>query len=75
MNERILELAKQADPDHWHSRWYSGINPRVMDPEIKKFAELIVRECAYISEGYFGFKDHTPGTVISKEIKEHFGIE
>ena len=66
MNERIRELAIQ-----------SGL-PTALDYHQKryeKFAELIVRECAYVSEGYFGFKDNTPGTAIAKEIKQHFGVE
>lgn len=73
MNERIQELAKQADPDHWHKRWYSGVNPRVMDPEIKKFVELIVRECAGLVQGVptdsMGY--HT----ADQKIKEHFGVK
>ena len=65
MNERIRELAEQSDPEHWHSRWYSGINPRVIDPEIKKFAELIIRECA----------DHVSRKAEAASILEHFGLE
>jgi hypothetical protein len=68
MNERIKELAVQADPEHWHSRWYSGINPRVMDPEIKKFAELIVRECAKIADTAEPFRSNDL-------ILKHFGVE
>ena len=74
MNERIFELAQQASLyavsdnssmlfDVWKKRY------------TEKLAELIVRECAYVSEAYFGFKDHTPGTAIAKEMKEHFGVE
>lgn len=74
MNERILELAKQADPDNWHSRWYSGINPRVMDPEIKKFAELIVRECLFIIDDERK-PDMVNRTELWKQIKQHFGVE
>ena len=36
MNERIAELAEQAGWDNHHSKF---------DTRIKKFAELIVREC------------------------------
>lgn len=74
MNERILELAKQADPDNWHSRWYSGINPRVMDPEIIKFAELIVRECLFIIDDERK-PDMVNRTELWKQIKQHFGVE
>jgi len=76
MNERIRELAEQADPEHWHKRWYSGINPRVMDPEIKKFAELIVRECAQVCRdqpNIYALKADRDNCAIA--IEEHFGIE
>ena len=79
MNERIKELAEQADPEHWHKRWYSGIKPRVMDPEIKKFAELIVRECARIASNA-DLEDVEGGDsavlrAASEQIKKHFGVE
>lgn len=74
MNERILELAKQADPDQWHKRWYSGINPRVMDPEIKKFVELIVRECATLANDCPSDYLLKPGRYPSTWIKQHFGV-
>ena len=78
MNERIKELAVKANPaskeiyesDNWEyncAAWCAQ--------DVEKFAKLIVRECAYVSEGYFGFKDNTPGTAIAKEIKQHFGVE
>lgn len=74
MNEQIRELAEQADPENWHSRWYSGINPRVMDPEIKKFAELIIQECVW----QVVKDDQVPQniqTLIGARIKERFGLE
>jgi hypothetical protein len=71
LNERIQELAEQADPEHWHSRWYSGISPRVMDPEIKKFAELIVRECANRAT----WAQDTGEKDIGGEVLKHFGVE
>mgnify|MGYP007007682621 CR=1 FL=1 len=63
MNERIKELAEQC-----HHR-YSEHNI-----DLEKFAELIVRECA--SKAWFveqyGIGDGTP---VSKQIREHFGVE
>ena len=74
MNERILELAEQA--------MVTRGRMRVIDE--KKFAELIVRECAQIAV----FKDS--GTVATADvaghmaagrsiaarlIKQHFGVE
>lgn len=58
MNERIEELAEQAGWDNHHSKF---------DTRIKKFAELIVRECADIALR----EEHDPYECI----KKHFGIK
>ena len=73
MNSRIQELKNQC----WVEKHWDKENERWIDRHIDldKFAELIVGECVYVSEGYFGFKDHTPGTAIANEIKQHFGVE
>jgi hypothetical protein len=71
MNERIKELAEQAQiwiADYHGQRWE-------IDP--KKFAELIVRECASLFDGSkemktVGFLSHEQ---VVKQIKEHFGVE
>lgn len=59
MNNRILELMKQAD--------YPA-------PEIalraQKLAELVVRECVDIADEYDGV-----GSTIVSRIKKHFGVE
>ena len=61
MNERIKELAEQAEMaankgDH--------VDVKIM---MEKFAELIVRECAQ--------KLENDGMVeVAMEIKEHFGV-
>ena len=87
MNERIKELAEQAgfgiagDPEYIHAMDYDGI----CTDELKKFAELIVRECikccdeiADINKVYreerlvdpeFGPKE------CINTIKQHFGVE
>ena len=74
MNDRIKELAKQC----WNERWEGQLH---FDNE--KFAELIVRECAEISEQsqwseakgeyYEGFNEAM--IYVSNKIKEHFGVE
>ena len=63
MNERIKELAAQAD--------FGGVNKGVVvfDRRLEKFAELIVKECAEVAEDYDGA--HYVGTTI----KQHFGVE
>jgi hypothetical protein len=70
MNERILKLAEQAGfMDSWFSE--SGDD---CEQELKKFAELIVQECA-------GRVDHilrerqAGGGTMGDDIREHFGVE
>ena len=74
MNERIRELAKQAgfcmwDDEEWNPGdiidWSNSY-----DKELEKFAELIVRECAYISN-INSRQWQSPGTYVLN----HFGIE
>jgi hypothetical protein len=75
MNERIKELAEQAlgvkrdGPTVW----------QFYDDELKKFAELIVKECATICDQiYFDNYPDAEDWEHSQEgdaIKEHFGVE
>ena len=65
MNERILELAREA-----------GLlvhNPTGVPTKLEKFAEMIVAECAGIFEGVY--TDQTRPERIDKRIKQHFGVE
>ena len=67
MNTRIRELAKQADmtrilDEHAHE-YGNGLFENTKYPELEKFAELIVRECASLA--YDG----------PRGILEHFGIQ
>jgi hypothetical protein len=75
MNERIFELAKQADLIQWDTLPSGARTPDYESVvKAKKFAELIVRECAskaWFAEQY-GIGDGAP---VSKQIKEHFGVE
>jgi hypothetical protein len=70
---RIFELAKQADIIKWDELPYGYRTPDYESVvKAKIFAELIVRECASISE------NHAGGTIplnISLAIKEHFKIK
>jgi len=74
MNERIRELNLQAmsiimngnDPDGDVDKMY------VPSEFTKKFAELIVRECAGVSENHKGMNDKY---FIADAIKKHFEIE
>lgn len=66
MNERIDELANLAG---LHKEWF------IDNPEIEKFAELLVRECATIT--WLGVDDAngTYGNELFVKLKEHFGVK
>jgi hypothetical protein len=73
MNERIRELALQAlkHPDNDND----GLTVFDND-ELKKFAELIVREC--MEQVWYTREDGINGNVsevIKDRIKQHFGVE
>ena len=82
MNERIKELAEQALNEYtatYHNE------AKIPEAYLKKFAELIVRECAKAaykytddSKNYEHYDDIgwdcLPGDLQS-HIKEHFGVE
>ena len=63
MNERIQELIKQATILEDNDLFVR----EVFDPE--KFAELIVRECVFIS------RTSANGFSAGDRMKEHFGVE
>jgi hypothetical protein len=81
MNERIRELVKQASfEETTMTNFITG--PRQIfygdEAHMQKFAELIIKECAQVSED-----DITDGDAcctntayrISRQIKKHFGVE
>ena len=80
MNERIKELLEQAY--QWAVTESKG-GQNVCAPgsdyflamEKKKFAELIVRECAGVCEDYRGTEWGKAAECIGDSIKEHFGVE
>jgi len=69
MNERILELAKQAG--------VIAQSETAVAPPMEKFAELIIRECADIANEQikvaYGLDDRDGWTAA--EIKKHFRVE
>ena len=75
MNERILELADKAVEDISSGPW------NISDEFCKKFAELIIRECAQAFEAEVDtWKEMDPyqGSMKRKgtqAIKQHFGVE
>ena len=88
MNERIFELAKQADIIQWDTLPSGARTPdHESVVKAKKFAELIVGECAMIAartpclyEDEFAKQTcgHTWDMACiesAKDIRKHFGIE
>ncbi len=82
MNERIRELVKKLGPDpvgyigNWgRVQWADNVYPQLGDQmyaavDLQEFAELIVRECADISE--VSFHNESAGYLA---ILNHFGVE
>lgn len=76
MNNRIFELAKEADLIEWDIL-PSGARTPDHESVVKarKFAELLIRECASIDFyklAHIGTEDDYNVTQV---IKEHFGVE
>jgi len=80
MNERIKELAEQAEI---YADYYAALSD-TKEKEIftEKFAELIVRECIGIVEnlspGYKDYRDQIEDAFrrdCVEEIKQSFGVE
>ena len=68
MNERIRELALQADLMRYPS---DGINT-----QIEKFAELIVGECADIAKHHvMNISTYSDAEFVEKQIQEHFRVK
>jgi hypothetical protein len=67
MNERILELAEQA------TKKYDRLGNEIpfAQPDLEKFAELIVQECAELAQYYYQRNECVSG----RNIKAHFGVE
>ena len=69
MNERIEEIAhEQGIPWDNKYHWY------VSNTDLKRFAELIVRECAEVADESLNIITMKPEWP-SKYIKEHFGVD
>ena len=72
MNERIRELLEEAT--EVYDDWKTGGSQRLVDH--KMFAELIVRECAKVSERTGALNEaDIEGEMIADAIKEHFGVK
>ena len=69
MNERIRQLALEAG----YTKDMFGVGHWDM-PECKKFAELIVRECAKIADDGFASSNFGNG-ITGHQLLKHFGVE
>lgn len=72
MNERLKELAHQADLVIKKSNG-NDFRFGAMDPKLEKFAELVVKECADFVSNDRQNDDY--GVFVANRIKEHFGVE
>ncbi len=71
MNERIRQLAKQADKTVKSQYLNDDINVGVARM-ITVFAELIIAECIELfPERHY----HYSGLAVKRNIKKHFGVE
>lgn len=72
MNERIKELMKQADIGYLFHK--DEMLPGNVNPDsLKKFAELIVAECAAFARQH-NLNNANRSYIIHKAIEEHFGV-
>ena len=71
MNERIQQLAKQAE-DYAYLTGEGIIYQKTRDRYTEKFAELMVRECADVVSNQYSADW---GKWSNTMILEHFGVE
>jgi hypothetical protein len=83
MNERIKELAIQAGffYEDYKDIWYLEYHNETCEEEMKKFAELIVRECARVAiekqteNDIANIVSENPAKDFAYALIEHFGVE
>ena len=71
MNERIRELSKKAVD------YASACEAEAWDGAYeRKFAELIVRECAELAKHHvMNISTYGDAEFVDEQIKQHFGVE
>lgn len=78
MNERIRDIALECSVEYIASPVWA-----FSEAELKKFGEMIVKECASVLRAEMDRLDAIPGREISAQametaqvlIKKHFGVE
>ncbi len=68
MNERIVELLKQAGGIQYDEDG-DELTAILVGKDLERFAELIVQECADVADCHW--RNGSPGVYV----KEHFGVE
>lgn len=74
MNERIQELAMQANNHHDN---FFDLNYKELDVFLEKFAELIVKECMNIARQQRDPSNlnYKPSERFVEDLRQHFGVE
>ena len=70
MNERIRELAREADGVFIHKLITGAKQYTFLEQDLEKFAQLIVRECALTA----GLMEHADRKNIGAGILDRFGV-
>jgi predicted TPR repeat methyltransferase len=73
MNERIKELAEQAESSRLEYNSYTMMNNRIQEFDKEKFAELIIQECGIALSPML--RDMVSRGQAYDLIKKHFGVE
>ena len=75
MNERIKQLAIQAGffYEDYKDIWYLEYHNQTCEEEVKKFAELLIRECVEIVLD--SSVEYATRPQIAEELKQHFGVK
>lgn len=79
MNERIQQLAKQAEretKEHFNSNW-DGTPREIFDMYFnEKFAELIIRDCANLAKHHvMNISTYADAEFVEEQIEQHFGVK
>lgn len=75
MNERIQQLAEQADSVVINKMMTGATQYVFLEDDLEKFAELIVRECIDIVSPYAVRMENFDGGHPIADLKKHFGVE
>lgn len=72
MNEILIKIGLEAGFENGHQ----DKDGRSLSTELEKFAELIVRECAYIASNHvMNISTYADADFVEKQIEEHFGVK